>query len=359
MRSLGQTWEPACVSEPPVHGTVEPRFAAVRDVFVRCLAEAERGAAVCAYVDGEKVIDLWGGWADAERTEQWEQDTIACTFSTTKGMTATCAHLLVDRGQLDVDEPIATYWPEFAQSGKGGITLRMVLSHQAGLPWTTARLPRGKRLDWAVVSGALAEQAPVWDPGTRVEYHGGTFGYLVGNVIERIDGRSLPTFFTEEIAAPLDADFLMVSGPEHDHRCAEMVGPKTMVGPCGTRRWRSAGDGAATAFGTAEGLARVYASLTGPVDGVRLLRDETIDAAVEEQDLLRTTGTCGEYGLGYQLFWRLFPGMNASTFGHTGMGGSVGLADRQRGLAMGFVMNRMNGGSAAPLVNTTYQALIS
>jgi len=349
------------VREPPVHGTVEPRFAAVREVFVRCLDEVELGAAVCAYVDGKKVIDLWGGWADADRAEEWEKDTIACTFSATKGMTATCAHVLVDRGLLDVDEPIATYWPEFAQSGKGGITMRMVLSHQAGLPWITGGVPRGKRLDWPAVSVALAEQAPLWEPGTRVEYHGGTFGYLVGNVIERIDGRSLSTFFQEEIAEPLGADFLLEFGPEHDHRCAEMVGSKSMVGPCGTRKWRAAGDGAATAFGTAEGIARVYAALAigGSLDGVRLLGDETIVAAVEEQDLLRATGTADEYGLGYQLFWRLFPGMNAYTFGHTGMGGSLGLADRKRGLAMGFVMNRMGGGSAAPLVNTTYQVLIA
>lgn len=349
------------MTEPPIHGTVEPRFAAVREVFVRCLAEAELGAAVCAYVDGEKVIDLWGGWADADRTTEWERDTLACTFSTTKGMTATCAHLLVDRGLLDVDEPVATYWPEFAQAGKSDITVRMVLSHQAGLPWTTGRLPRGKRLDWSAVSAALAEQVPVWEPGTRVEYHGGTFGYLVGNVVQRIDGRSLSTFFREEIAEPLGADFQMGFGPEDDHRCAEMVGPKTMVGPCGTRQWRAAADGAATAFSTGEGIARVYGALAfgGSLEGVRLLGDETIDAAVEEQDLLRAPGMADEYGLGYQLFWRLFPGMNACTFGHTGMGGSIGLADRKRRLAMGFVMNRMGGGSAAPLVNTTYQVLVS
>jgi CubicO group peptidase (beta-lactamase class C family) len=237
----------------------------------------------------------------------------------------------------------------------------MVLSHQAGLPWTTKRYPKAKRFDWETLTTALAEQVPIWEPGTRVEYHGGTFGYLVGNVVERIDGRSLSTFFHEEIAAPLGADFLISFGPEHDHRCAEMVGPANMVGGSNTRVWRAAGDGAATGSGSAEGLARVYAALAGGgmLDGVRLLGTETIDAAVEEQPLSRANGAAGDFGLGYQLFWKVFPGMNEFTFGHTGMGGSVGLADRKRGLGMGYVMNQMNSGGAAPLVNTTYAALIA
>jgi len=350
------------MAESPVHGTVEPRFEPVREVFVRSLAEVELGAAVCAYVDGKKVIDLWGGWADAAGTREWQQDTIACTFSATKAMTATCAHVLVDRGLLDVDEPVSAYWPEFAQAGKVDITMRMVLSHQAGLPRTTARISKDKWLDWKTVSAALARQAPIWEPGTRVEYHGGTFGYLVGNVIERIDGRALSTFFQEEIAEPLGADYLIAFGPEHDHRCAEMVGPDDMVGPSNTRLWRAAGDGAATGFGSAEGLARVYAALAfgGSLEGVRLLDDETIDAAVEEQPLARADGPAGDFGLGYQLFWKVFPGMNAWTFGHTGMGGSLGLADRKRSLAMACVMNQMGDGmAAAELVNTTYAVLVA
>ena len=171
--------------------------------------------------------------------------------------------------------------------------MRMVLSHQAGLPWTTAPRPEEERFDWGSVSAALAEQAPIWEPGTRFEYHGGTFGYLVGNVVERIDGRALSRFFREEIAEPLGADFLIELGPEHDQRCAEMVGPADQVGPSNTRWWRAAGDGAATGFGSAEGLARVYGALAfgGSLDGVRLLGDETIDAAVEEQPLVHAEGT--------------------------------------------------------------------
>lgn len=336
------------------HGTVAPGFEPVYELFEQSFQSGEIGASVCAFFGGEKVIDLWGGWADAEGIEEWRQDTLACTFSATKGMTATCAHLLVDRGLLDVDEPIATYWPEFAQAGKDGITMRMVLSHQAGLPWAKD-VPRGRKLNWPAVSAALAAQAPIWEPGSRVEYHGGTFGYLVGNVIERVDGRPLGTFFQEEVAGPLGGDFLLGFGPEQDHRCAEMVGSKSAVGPCATRQWREASDGSATGFGTAEGLARVYGALCRNSDFVS---DRTIDAAIEEQDLLHAPGTADEYGLGYQLFWKLFPGMNTKTFGHFGMGGSVGLADRKWGLSVGFVMNKMGSGGAAPVINATYGVLV-
>ena len=149
-------------------------------------------------------------------------------------MTATCAHTLVDRGLLDVDERVATYWPEFAQAGKENITVRMLLSHQSGLPWATG-VPPEKRFDWETMTDALARSAPMWEPGTKSAYHGGSFGYLVGEVLRRIDGRSLGTYFDEEIAAPLGADYLIAFGPEHDHRCAEMVGSKDDVGGTATR----------------------------------------------------------------------------------------------------------------------------
>ena len=156
-----------------VNGTVEPGFEPVYEVFERSFDKGELGAAVCVYVDGRKVVDLWGGWADAGRTREWQRDTIACLFSATKGMTATCAHQLVDRGLLDVDEPVAIYWPEFAQAGKASVTVRMVLSHQSGLPWTTARFTPDKLWDWETRTAALARSVPVREPGTRCEYQGG------------------------------------------------------------------------------------------------------------------------------------------------------------------------------------------
>jgi len=345
------------VSDTPVQGTVEPGFESVYAAFERNLADRELGAAVCAYVDGRKVVDLWGGWADTARTREWQHDTIVATFSATKGMTATCAHRLVDRGLLDVDAPVATYWPEFAQAGKDGITVRMMLSHQAGLVYVP--VPPEQRWDWEARTDALARHAPDWAPGTRQEYHGGTFGYLVGALVQRIDGRTLDTFFRDEVAEPLGADFLLGVGPEDDHRCAEVTGPGDLVGDSNTPGWRTAAEGSATGHGSAAGLARVYAALAcgGELDGVRLLRPETLEAAAQEQPLAHADGTAGEFGLGYILLWKLFPGLGRGTFGHTGLGGFIGLANPKRRLGFGYVTNTMGSEGAAPLLAATYLSL--
>ena len=355
-------------------GSVEPGFEAVADSFARGFEKGELGAAVAAYVDGRKVVDLWAGFADAGRTRPWQRDTIACTYSATKGMTATCAHHLVDRGLIELDEPVATYWPEFAQEGKEEITVRMVLNHQAGQPRPRSRtsgrvlgdadVSVDKRFDWHTMTTAMAIGTPSWEPGTRTEYHGGEFGYLVGGVLQRVDpaGRSLATYFREEIAEPLGADYLIEVGPDDDDRCAEMTGPEDMVGGANTRAWHAAGDGSATSFGTADGLARVYAALSrgGELDGVQLLRPETIDAAVQEQPLVNVPGggTPGDFGLGYQLLWKIHP-LPVGSFGHTGMGGSIGLADPGVRLGFGFVMNQMGSNGATHLLGAIYRTLLS
>jgi CubicO group peptidase (beta-lactamase class C family) len=331
----------------------------VYESFRRGFEEGELGAAVSAYVDGRQVVDLWGGWANGDRTREWQRDTLASTYSATKGMTATCAHQLVDRGLLDLDEPVATYWPEFAQAGKEQVTVRMVLSHQAGLVLPTVPVPPDKRLDWETMTSALAQTPPAWEPGTRSEYHGGTFGYLVGEVVRRIDGRSLAPFFREEIGEPLGADFMIGLGPEHDHRCAEMIGPDDMVGSANSREWRAAADGSATGLGTADSLARVYAALArgGELYGVQVVRPETIEAAVQEQPLVGADGSSGDFGLGYQLLWKQYPGLPKPTFGHSGMGGSIGLADPMNRLGFGYVMNRLGNSGAAHLLTATYRSL--
>jgi CubicO group peptidase (beta-lactamase class C family) len=349
------------MSEVPVEGTVEPGFEAVATSFERGLAKSELGAAVCAYVDGRKVVDLWGGWADAARTRPWRRDTIAFTMSATKGMTATCAHRLVDLGLLDVDEPVATYWPEFAEGGKGGITVRMVLAHQAGNPWPTQRVPPEMRWDWPTITAALAGGVPQWEPGSKAEYHGGTFGYLVGEVVRRIDGRSLDDFFREEIAEPFGLDFHMAVRPEDDDRCAEIVGPDEMVGVANTPEGRRAADGSATGHGTAESFARLYGALSagGEIDGRQLLRPSTIEAAVEEQPLPNGDGPAGDFALGYQLLSRPHPELPPGVFGHEGLGGFMGLADPSARLGFGFVMNRLPSMGAAHLLGATYAALAS
>jgi CubicO group peptidase (beta-lactamase class C family) len=347
------------VTTPPLYGTVEPGFESVRDSFERGLAKSELGAAACAYVDGRKVVDLWGGWADAARTREWERTTIVGTMSATKGMTAACVHLLVDRGLLDVDEVVATYWPEYAQAGKSETTVRMVLTHQAGQPWPTVPVAAEKRFDWPTITTALAESRPVWEPGTRSEYHGGTFCYLAGEILRIIDGRTLYVFFREEIAEPLHADFLIAVGPDDDHRCAELVGPDDMVGPSNTRAYRAAGDGSATGHGSAEGLARVYAALArgGAIDDVTLLRADTVRAAVQEQPLARAEGSADPFALGFQRLGTVYPGLPAGAFGHTGMGGFMGLADPDRRLGFAFVMNRLGNEGAAHVLGAVYRAV--
>lgn len=374
------------MTEAGVEGTCESDFARVRDVFEASFDKGEVGAGVAVYVDGERVVDLWGGWADADRTRPWTADTIVNTFSTTKGMTTICAHRLVERGLLDVDERVATYWPEFSQAGKQDITVRHLLSHQAGLPALAVELPREQRHDWEAVTTALAAQAPAWEPGSRAAYHAVTFGYLVGEVVRRIDGRSLGTYFRQEVAEPLGAEFLIGFGPEHDDRCAEVLSPAPspdaaaspmaaanagMARGANTRAWRAAEIPAANGHGTADGVARPYAALArgGMLDGVEVLRSDTIERALvrqrphgqpEAQEAgpgaqVAARGPAGITGLPFALGFMLIgdfirmrsggaDGPGTSMFGHPGAGGSIGAADPVARVGFGYVMNQMQAG---------------
>ena len=213
--------------EATVHGTCDPRFAAVRDVFAANLAGGrEVGASFAATVDGRPVVDLWGGHADAARTRPWEQDTIVNVFSTTKAMTALCAHVLVDRGLLDVDAPVARYWPEFAQAGKETIPVRILLSHTAGLAAVRRAARRSTRCTTGTgtVERSLPRR-PGGSPGTASGYHALTYGHLVGEVVRRITGRRSGRFLRDEFAGPLGADFHIGLAANDDDRCGEMVPP--------------------------------------------------------------------------------------------------------------------------------------
>ena len=382
-----------------VSGTCDPRFEKVRTRFEESFDKGEVGAGVAVVIDGESVIDLWGGHADADRDRPWQRDTIVNTYSTTKGMTAICLNRLADQGRLDLDAPVARYWPEFAQNGKDAIPVRDLLCHRAGLAAVRRPLPAGSSANWQRMTEALAEQEPWWEPGTRHGYHAMTFGFLVGEVLRRIDGRSLGTYFREEIAEPLGADFWIGFGPELDGRCAEMIqapvlppasdgsnpfaaaldDPESLVAKVfnnppreldavNSRTWRGAEIPAGNGHGTARSLARIYGALArgGELDGVRVLSPEAIARATTEEafgpdEVLKPLQT--RFGLGFMLTQPMIPfGPNPESFGHPGAGGSIAFADPTARLGFGYVMNQMQMGLAGgahgfSLIHEVYEAL--
>ena len=361
-----------------VHGICDARFASVRDTLSENFTKyGEIGASLAVMVDGRMVVDLWAGHADAARTRPWERDTIVNAWSTTKGIVATCAHRLADQGRLDLDAPIANYWPEFAQAGKAEIPVRYLLSHQAGLPAIRKPLPLGSAFDWDVMTSALAEEEPWWEPGTKHGYHAFTYGWLIGEVMRRITGVSVGTYFREEIAEPLGLDFHIGLAPEHDSRVAEMISadppqpgdtnfviemlqdPESMAfkvlanppdlfqpGVVNTREWRAAEIPAANGHGNARAIARLYGALArgGELDGIRVLSPEAIERATVEQASGRdeVMGLNLRPALGFVLTSAdATLGPNPRTFGHSGAGGSLGFADPDAKVGFGYAMNRM------------------
>ncbi|MFB4425758.1 serine hydrolase domain-containing protein [Streptomyces sp. QL37] len=359
-----------------IQGHCDERFAAVRDAFAANFAERdELGAAVTVLLDGQPVVDLWGGWADGGRTRPWERDTVVNVWSTTKGPTALCAHVLVDRGLLDLDAPVADYWPEFAAAGKESVRVRHLLSHRSGVaglrdPHTLAEL-----YDWEVTTARLAATEPWWEPGTRSGYHAISYGFLVGEVVRRITGLLPGEFLRKEITGPLSIDF-SVGLPEKDAgRVAELVQPKdvsrrqaalfatmeplaiasllnpgTGTAAANTPEWRDAEIPAANGHGTARAVASLYGIVAGrgTLDGRRVLSEEAAERVREGQgacrDLVLGAGFAHETELGLGL-WLSGPnasyGPNPRAVGHDGAGGSCGLADPEAGIALGYVMNRM------------------
>jgi CubicO group peptidase (beta-lactamase class C family) len=362
-----------------IDGRCDPRFASVRDAFsANFEAGREVGASFAATLNGELVVDLWGGYADAASTRAWEADTIINVFSTTKAMTALCAHILVDGGALDVDSPVCRYWPEFAQAGKEKITTRQLLSHTAGLAAIRQPLSTEVLYDWGRMIEVLAAEAPWWEPGTANGYHALTYGHLVGEVIRRISGKTPGVFFREEVAAPLGADFHIGLPESEDSRVADMVPPtteeitasgaptnldrETLVGRALSNpplraefanrpEWRRAEIPAANGHGNARAVARVMAVLAcgGKVDGVRLLGEQTIVKAIEEQRYAKDLilGFKMRWALGFMLTSRQLPlGPNPRTFGHGGWGGSLGFADCDARVSWAYIMNKMSPGTA-------------
>jgi len=386
-----------------VRGECDARFEKVRELFGASFADgSEVGAAVAVSVEGVPVLDLWGGFVDKNESAPWERDTLVNVFSTTKGMTALCAHRLVDRGELDLDLPVATYWPEFAAAGKADIPVRWLLCHKAGLAAIERSLEPDDIYKWDVMTSALAEQAPLWVPGEAHGYHAVTAGWLVGEVVRRVSGKSLGTFFRDEIAGPLDADF-WIGLPESEHGRVAPIGqmgmgkvqgddedvrlvmermrspdglsmramanpPSILTGP-NTKEWRSAEIPAANGHATARSLARVYGALAcgGVLDGVEILSEEGLARCWTEQAVGpdKILGLRTRWSLGYMLTQdrpSARYGPNPRTFGHAGAGGSIGLADPIAKVSFGYVMNAMGphpllDPRAAVLLDAVYEAL--
>jgi CubicO group peptidase (beta-lactamase class C family) len=357
---------PGSSSNPGVQGACDAAFGAVREAFnANFTNDLDVGASFAAVVGGKTVVDLWGGSRDARSARPWERDTIVCVWSTTKVMTALCAWMLAARGALDLDAPVARYWPEFAAAGKGELPVRFLLSHSSGLPGWEQPIEMADLYDWQRSTGLLAAQAPWWEPGTASGYHAITFGHLIGEVVRRVSGRSLGRFFRDEVAAPLGADFHIGLPAEHEPRLGEMVPPtqspgemtdllaKVMANPRGwspgvsrDRAYRAAEVPGANGHGNARSVARVAGALAagGAVDGVRLLPARFFDAVLEEQtygqDLV--LGLPVRWGLGVGLPSKEMPLPNPRSFYWGGWGGSLCLIDLDAGVACAYVMNKMS-----------------
>ncbi|MEW6443017.1 MAG: serine hydrolase domain-containing protein [bacterium] len=388
-----------------VHGSCDPRFARVRDAFAGNFAtHDEVGAAVAVSIDGRVVVDLWAGWMDAGRTRPWRRDTLVNVFSVGKGMAALSLLLLVERGQVDLDAPAARYWPELGAGGKTGVTVRMLLAHQAGVPGIRRPLRQLAMYDWGCMTSALAREEPWWTPGTAHGYHVNTFGFLVGELVRRVTGMRLGAFFRREIAGPLDADFHFGIAAQHDDRVADVLLPdddarlpdfllgRTGTGACednarrrrllervycnppgisgfgtvNTRAWRDAEMPSTNGHATARAVARIYGALAcgGRLEGRLLLAPETIAEARTEisagTDFV--LGRYSRFGLGFQLTQPERPlGPGPHGFGHFGAGGSLGFADPDARLAFAYVMNlpgqRWQDPRNRALVEAAYAAL--
>jgi CubicO group peptidase (beta-lactamase class C family) len=382
---------------PEIHGEVAPGFEPVREAFARGFAErGEVGAACCIVRDGRTVIDVWGGLADRESSRAWERGTLALVFSATKGPTAASVLRLVERGALALDEPVSRRWPEFAARDKAAITLRQVLTHQAGLAAVDGELTLDEVLAWDPVCAAIAAQAPNWEPGAAHGYHARSYGWILGELVRRATGRSLGRVFAEEIARPLGLDFWIGLPAELEPRVATLypapepadpelralrdrfMGPDTLLGrvlsgPSGLFSYGEMWNGRAlhaaempssNGIGTARALARFYAALAGEVDGVRLLRPDTLAEAtrpaVDGPDRVILIPT--RFGLGFMLPPTLGAACPPGSFGHPGAGGSLAFADPEQRLGFAYVPNQMQLGltgdpRAAALVEALYSAI--
>ena len=370
-------------------GIVKDKFAPVREQFEANLKSGQDvGASFCVTLNGETVVDIWGGFADEARTRPWQRDTIINVYSTTKTMTALTALLIADRGLLDFDAPVARYWPEFAANGKSRVKVSHLMSHSAGLSGWKEPLKTADVYDWEKMTSLLAAQAPYWEPGTASGYHALTQGYLVGEVIRRVTGKSLGTVFREEIAGPLGADFWIGLPASEDARVADLIPPPAAdaidagnqnelqanmsrnpgidVSETRTRAWRGAEIPAAGGTGNARAVAEIHTILAngGVAKGKRFMSEagcrKALELQVEGTDLVLAQNV--RFGMGFGLQGSMLPLPNANSMFWGGYGGSLAIIDMEARTTMSFVMNRMLGTTtgemrAFGLAMATWEAL--
>ena len=373
-----------------IEGMVDPRFREVANVFAANFAAGEEvGAAVAVTLEGRLVVDLWGGYADAARRRLWQRDTIVNMMSVAKGVSALCIHMLADRGQLSTDVPVATYWPEFAAAGKETLPLRFVLDHRAGLTYVTEKLPRGAAYIPRAVADALARQTPLITPGTEPQYHVLTQGFLLGEIVRRVAGKTLGKFLREEIAAPLGLDYAIGLSNPDQQRCADFIlapenrilaairAPETPEGvfwaqlcadeDFNSPAWRSSEIPSANGHGNPRAIARLYGVLAcgGTADGVRLIGKDALTKMTTEQHHLpeRLVGRYYHQALGVILNSppHSYMGPNPKSFGHQGAGGAHGFADPDAKLGFSYAPNAFKPDPITPtrhrLIDATYAAL--
>ncbi|MGK2882251.1 MAG: serine hydrolase domain-containing protein [Mycobacterium sp.] len=363
--------------EVSIEGLCAPGFERVRDAFEQNFAERnEIGAAVAAWVEGELVVNLWGGSADLATTKPWREETLVSVFSGSKGLISTCVHLLAERSELDLYEPIATYWPEFGQNGKQNITLAMVMAHRSGVIGPNARLTASQTQDWDGVCAELAAATPWWEPGTAQGYHMVTFGFILGEVVRRVTGRTIGQYLRTEIAEPIGIDVHVGLPVSEHHRCAEMINkphirdvlaageapghpatlaehpmaglsvamgfvPDDEVGSETIDVWRTMEFPATNAHVSALGLATFYNAMAQE----KLLTRDRMELCRVSQGGYDIDVVLGPrvadhgWGLGYMLNQRGVAGPNPKTFGHGGSGGSFAFVDLEHRIGYAYVMN--------------------
>jgi CubicO group peptidase (beta-lactamase class C family) len=361
-----------------IKGFCNPQFKAVQDVFAKNFEQFEEiGASLAVSLNGKFVMDIWAGYANAAKTRLWEENTIVCVFSMTKIMTSICILMLSEKDLLDLSSPVSKYWPEFGQNGKEKILIKHILGHTAGIPSWDEQLPQEDLLNWEKMTQLLEKQKPWWEPGTMGGYHAITFGYILGELVKRVTGKTIGTFFKENVAQPLGADFMIGIPIEYEKRMADLIPPdspfigdilekdsiiykilgipggwnlggdmtKKYVEFCNTHAYHKAEIPASNGSANARSVVRIASAIAcgGNIDDVHILSQNTLNKALEEQfngkGHLFIDGI--RYGTGFGLPSDIKPIKNPNTLYWGGWGGSACIMDMDAKLSISYVMNKM------------------